>query len=218
MRRRWPKGLISWSRLLAGKIRDPLVGRDILLGAAFGLAFGIAFQLFGLFAPRYGEPGEGIFVNSSLLYQHGFDGLRGFFPLLANQFSAAILFSLILTSAVLFFALITRRNKATVILTWLLLYVVITMYFGDQSPTAYALGLIAPSIVVFVLTRLGLLTLVTTYFFSHPIPFYPVTWDVSAWYATTWLMQLGLLAALVLFAFRTSLAGQKVLSDGFLDA
>ena len=35
-RRRWPHVLISWKRLLAGKLRDPLVGRDVLLGSAMG--------------------------------------------------------------------------------------------------------------------------------------------------------------------------------------
>ena len=32
LRRRWPELLISWSRLLAGRWRDPRVGRDMLLG------------------------------------------------------------------------------------------------------------------------------------------------------------------------------------------
>ncbi len=37
VRRRMPGLLISWSRLLAGAWRDPLVGRDLLIGIAFGL-------------------------------------------------------------------------------------------------------------------------------------------------------------------------------------
>src|SRR5690349_17365731 len=37
VRRRWPGRIISWSRVLAGGFRDPLVGRDILIGALFGL-------------------------------------------------------------------------------------------------------------------------------------------------------------------------------------
>ena len=32
LRRHWPTSLISWSRLLGGGRRDPLVGRDILIG------------------------------------------------------------------------------------------------------------------------------------------------------------------------------------------
>ncbi len=34
VRRRWPRVLVGWSRLLAGSFRDPLVGRDILIGCA----------------------------------------------------------------------------------------------------------------------------------------------------------------------------------------
>ena len=32
-RRLWPKLLGSWVRILDGRFRDPLVGRDVLLGA-----------------------------------------------------------------------------------------------------------------------------------------------------------------------------------------
>ena len=30
VRRSWPTMLVGWSRVLAGRIRDPLIGRDIL--------------------------------------------------------------------------------------------------------------------------------------------------------------------------------------------
>ncbi len=37
VRRTWPHILITWGRLLAGRVRDPLVGRDLLVGCAAGL-------------------------------------------------------------------------------------------------------------------------------------------------------------------------------------
>ncbi|HEV8268359.1 MAG TPA: hypothetical protein VGR00_09010, partial [Thermoanaerobaculia bacterium] len=37
VRRRWPRLLISWSRLLQGRFRDPLVARDLLVGALAGV-------------------------------------------------------------------------------------------------------------------------------------------------------------------------------------
>jgi hypothetical protein len=43
LRRRWPHVLISWTRLLAGGWRDPLVGRHVLYGLATGSAFSLAF-------------------------------------------------------------------------------------------------------------------------------------------------------------------------------
>jgi hypothetical protein len=33
----WPWTMIAWSRLQAGRWRDPLVARDILLSAVLGL-------------------------------------------------------------------------------------------------------------------------------------------------------------------------------------
>ena len=33
VRRKQPQTLISWSRLLSGKVRDPLVGHDLLVGS-----------------------------------------------------------------------------------------------------------------------------------------------------------------------------------------
>jgi serine/threonine-protein kinase len=45
VRRHWPQTLISWSRLLAGRFRDPLVGRDVLVGSATALVSGLGHRL-----------------------------------------------------------------------------------------------------------------------------------------------------------------------------
>ena len=37
IRRRWPESLISWTRVLSGRIRDPLVGGHVAIGAAVGI-------------------------------------------------------------------------------------------------------------------------------------------------------------------------------------
>jgi len=38
VRRLWPRSLISWTRLLMGRVGDPRVGRDVLMGAVVGVA------------------------------------------------------------------------------------------------------------------------------------------------------------------------------------
>ena len=38
IRRRWPWRITAWNRLLDGRLRDPMVGRDLLIGLAFGAA------------------------------------------------------------------------------------------------------------------------------------------------------------------------------------
>jgi serine/threonine-protein kinase len=41
VRRRWPRALVSWTRLLAGRVSDPLVARDVLIGVGGGAAMAI---------------------------------------------------------------------------------------------------------------------------------------------------------------------------------
>ena len=48
VRRRWPQILVSWTRLLSGEWRDPLVACNVLVGCAFGVLIhcirGFAFR------------------------------------------------------------------------------------------------------------------------------------------------------------------------------
>jgi serine/threonine protein kinase len=56
IRRNWPQAIISWSRLVSGQLRDPVVGRDILFGVAFGTLWLVIFQVSNIplsrWAPR----------------------------------------------------------------------------------------------------------------------------------------------------------------------
>src|SRR5262249_36690296 len=45
VRRLRPVWVIGWNRLLAGRWRDPLVGRDVLFGALFGVAWALLVPL-----------------------------------------------------------------------------------------------------------------------------------------------------------------------------
>jgi len=53
-RRLWPRTLVSWVRLFGGRMRDPLVGRDILIGSLFGV-FLVLIRHLGMYPP--GLPG-----------------------------------------------------------------------------------------------------------------------------------------------------------------
>jgi serine/threonine protein kinase len=55
-RRTWPDGLLGWTRLLAGHLRDPRVGKDLLIGIAFGCldSFIEAFRIAAI--PKLGLP------------------------------------------------------------------------------------------------------------------------------------------------------------------
>ena len=54
VRRKWPHAIISWSRLLSGKMRDSLVGRDLLFGVALGVLWILVIQVHGIAMIRVG--------------------------------------------------------------------------------------------------------------------------------------------------------------------
>jgi len=54
VRRLWPHTIISWSRLLAGQLRDPRIGRDILIGGAFGITIPLLDELMYLITAKFG--------------------------------------------------------------------------------------------------------------------------------------------------------------------
>ncbi|HKV98343.1 MAG TPA: serine/threonine-protein kinase [Vicinamibacterales bacterium] len=41
LRRSWPTMLVGWTRLLSGRVRDAVVGRDVMIGVAFGVALAL---------------------------------------------------------------------------------------------------------------------------------------------------------------------------------
>ena len=48
VRRRWPQTMISWTAVLTGHWRDPIVGRDVLAGAALAVAVKVINQIANL--------------------------------------------------------------------------------------------------------------------------------------------------------------------------
>ncbi|HEY7475181.1 MAG TPA: serine/threonine-protein kinase [Vicinamibacterales bacterium] len=56
VRRTWPAVLITWSRLTTGRLRDPLVGRDLIVGTIAGLVLALLEPMGTLLPPALGYP------------------------------------------------------------------------------------------------------------------------------------------------------------------
>jgi len=54
VRRTWPTMLVGWSRLLAGRLRDPIVGRDLLIGTACGAGLVLLKVASEVLPPHFG--------------------------------------------------------------------------------------------------------------------------------------------------------------------
>jgi hypothetical protein len=65
--------------------------------------------------------------------------------------------------------------------------------------------------------RYGLVTVTSALLVSYALNNFPVTLNFSVWYAGTGLAPLVALLALAVFAFHTSLGGQKVFQGSLLE-
>jgi len=72
VRRYWPQTMITWSRVVAGNWRDPVVGRDLLFGTLFGMIYALIIALYEYANLRLGAPIFGQFGLSNL------NGFRAF--------------------------------------------------------------------------------------------------------------------------------------------
>jgi serine/threonine-protein kinase len=213
VRRRWPGRIISWSRLLAGGFRDPLVGRDILIGALFGLGMILVnFPLANLIPRWLGHPPHTPFWDfpaTQLL------GLRSFAHGITNQIFASLFQGFILLFILLLVFMILRIERLAAFALWLIMAVALSL--THETIAGVPFSCIGALLVIFVLYRYGLLALISSIFFVHLIIFYPITSDLSAWYAADFVLALIICLALVGFGFYISLAGQPLFRGALPD-
>jgi hypothetical protein len=70
VRRFWPQTMITWSRVLEGKFRDPAVGRDVLVGGMCGILLVLIVQLDVLLLLVCEQPHDGERPRLVLAGQH----------------------------------------------------------------------------------------------------------------------------------------------------
>jgi serine/threonine-protein kinase len=205
VRRRWPATLVSWSRLLAGGFRDPLVGRDVLAGCLLG-AFSIALQRLGWFVPAWlGYPPTQPYSGP----QWQFLGAR---TILAD-ITVSLPPVLVVPLAVLFVLFLLRallRKEWAAAVAFVLLFTVLLSASSQFAPVDLVTGLIYWGLIVLLLIRFGLLAVVAQGFFNVLLSNFPLTTQGSAWYAGISLAGILLMAAMAFYGFYTSLGGRPV--------
>jgi serine/threonine-protein kinase len=212
VRKRWPHRIISWSRLLAGHFRDPMVGRDILIGAAFGVGTAVWQLSFNLTRERLGDstlrPG----------WEPGAEnlGMSGFVTALANQISTPLLNTFQLLFLILLLVLIFRRDWLGFIVGWLVFLSALALLWGG-APAHWINAGVTAGLITFALYRFGLLAALFSIFYLHIYVNFPVTANLTAWYASGFVIELLLVVTIAIYAFYTSLAGQSVFNRKLLE-
>ena len=214
VRKRWPRLIISWSRLMAGSLRDPMVGRDVLLGGLLGIAHTSAI-VFGWLLPHWlGYPVAPPLLTSPLTL----DSVRHMLAVFLNQ---NIVTSVFVGFAFLFFLLllymILRKELLAEIGLFITVLTIEIAAFTSSSPRfVWVASILISVIIVIMVARLGLLATMVAQLFFFLTAFYPLTTDFSAWYASSTIFALAIVLGLAVYGFYISLGGQRVFGERLL--
>jgi hypothetical protein len=213
VRRRWPDLLIAWSRLLAGRFRDPLVGRDLLIGITAGLAHATVACAghwlpgrFGWIEPRPPRAGN---LQSLLDVRHALSAIAG-------DVSSGIEWGLILVVVLVILAILLRRRGLAAGGLYLAQLVAYAFASGGHK-FVFVSSIIIAAIFTAVIVRAGLLAIVTAQTVFESVFFNPVSVDFSAWYLPGGIVPILFVALLTAFAFRTALGNQPMWCGKLLD-
>lgn len=211
VRRREPHTLISWSRLMGGQFRDPLVGSDLLLGTLYGIALVLYETADNFVLPWLGKlpPMPGFLQAESLL------GVRFAIGLLLYYALVFVLYALFVFFLLFLLRLALRKD-------WLAMIAVVGLFAVPDAVGEYPVfGFVAAALlwlsILLVLKRFGLLVLVTGLVVQNVLIVFPATTHLSEWFAAPALVGIFTIALLAAYGFHTSLAGQKIFSVAALD-
>jgi serine/threonine-protein kinase len=204
VRRMSPDLLIGWVRLLGGQLRDPRVGRDVLVGLATGVLFFALTSATDLLAVIRGTT-ETLYPRATSLSH--LLGVR--FPVasvvrvIPNSLQTAMVVAFLYVLVVA----IVRRQW----LTWTIMVVtfagVIFAENGGQNVWApIAFAVVLGTIVLVAFIRFGLLTLATTFFVNQSLHSVSITLDLSQPHAAASTFVLLLIAGGAVFALSSSRA------------
>jgi serine/threonine-protein kinase len=204
VRQRWPRVLTSWTRLLAGRVRDPLVGRDILVGALAGVAMALLRESEFIASRWLGLPSPAALTSTldGLGTWRQFASLALFVPLEALSLALGWLLILLLLRMVF------RSDKLAIAAAIVAGLPILTLP-GDYLLLKVLVGVLQAALSVIVLLRFGLFAFVVEMTFANALTRLPITLNPAEWYAGRSLLVLLCLSAIIAYGFRTAVAGRQ---------
>jgi len=191
VRRHKPQLLVSWTRLLAGGVTDPLVGRDVLLGALLGLGSASSLWVSGWLKVWWSHP---LPPNHYVIPE-----TLGSMTLATSVVCGVLGWSLFLNLAVLVFLVVARRIVRR---EWLAILVfgavgvsVEVLLYARSAPAIFG-AIMNWAFVLWALSRLGLTAGVVGSFVFRLMVGFPITSDPAAAYAPNAWLAMGLVLAL----------------------
>jgi serine/threonine-protein kinase len=201
IRRRWPQAIISWSRLLSGQFRDPLVGRDILFGVMLGVVWILIIQVRAIPMMHMG-------ASPNLLDTEYLMGGREALGAWLKQIPASI-FATLEFFILLFGLRFVLRKDWLAAIAFVAVFVV-QRFSGPYAAVELPAWILVYAVAVLIVFRFGLIPLAIAIFTVDMLANVPLTADFSAWYMGTTALCLLSVVALAGWGFYHSLGGAPV--------
>ncbi len=209
VRRTWPEVLISWSRLVAGGWKNPLVGHDVLIGVLVGIGM-LLFAYLRLALPDW-FPVAGITVwgPGSQNWREG----SVFLGDIASNI-LAVMNGIGALAIVFLVAKITRNRVAALVVV--ALFAIGINLIGENIRVELLFASAGVILWLICLMRVGLLSACVGQFVFYTLGTGVVTSDLSRWYAWRGLTELAVVSAIALYGFKVAL-GRKPMFGAALD-
>jgi hypothetical protein len=203
LRRKWPKTLVSWSRLVAGRGGDPMVGRDLLTGVIAG---SILAAIFAATTMAMDEP----FHSGTM------DSTGQLIAFILSSVQGATLYALAIGVFLLLGHLLLRRRPLAIGFAALILMLNVSTP-GVDPGIEIAYRFLQAAVILGVFVRFGVLPAATVLFTNQLLISTPLTLDPSSWLFARGLLVIGLLIAIAAWGFYRSLGAQPVFAGAVLD-
>ncbi len=212
LRRKWPHLLISWNRLLAGRFRDPMVGRDVLIGTLSGIALILATNLTRIAPPWFGLPAPAPFQAATSPFASAWHSLYLVLYQAGDNSRVAILML-----AALVFARVLLRSQ---LLAKILMGIVISaafLNFADDLRVSIPFAMVAGALLLYVMVRYGLLTFAIGAYTWSVLRVLPPMLNTSAWYFGRFALGSAVVIGLALFGLIVSVGNKPLFGVPLLD-
>jgi len=207
VRRQWPELLISWSRLLSGKFRDPLIGCDVLVGILAGSFIGVGIHVSNALPAWFNVPGQTTIPPNPAALGSVADTLG----VLVGSLAAATFPAFSITFALLLARTLLRNYWLSVVATGTLMFLI--NLGGENFALEAPFVLFITLVMMFVLLRQGMFALAVTLFTMMLLNSFPITVDLSKWYAAQSLFMFAVLLALLVYGLRVATGNKPLLAE-----
>jgi serine/threonine-protein kinase len=195
VRKIWPETVISWSRLLSGKVLDPLVASHVLTGLAVAAVAAVLAELTNIIPMHLGRAAA--VPNMTILIRF----------LAKDNPSAVALYTLLLALYMgLLNLLLLVMFRLLVRMRWLaaVLFIVVaalnSLQWYNESWIQWFQAALVSGLLLLLLVQYGLVAATAGLWGINLLRFIPVTSDMTVWYASQTRYAVGLIAVIAVVA------------------